>query len=53
MDMNYYYPSSTGHGIDTYFIDSGIIVHPDYFDTYNEIIQNMVLLFYLLVVDLL
>ena len=36
LDMNYYYPSSAGHGIDIYFIDSGIIVHPDYFDTYKD-----------------
>ena len=35
LDMNYYYPSSAGHGIDMYFIDNGIIVHPDYFDTYK------------------
>jgi len=35
IDMNYYYPSSAGQGIDIYILDDGIIVHPEYYDTYE------------------
>ncbi|ORX75191.1 subtilisin-like protein [Anaeromyces robustus] len=34
-DENFYYPSSAGYGIDIYFIDSGIIVNHDKYDTYK------------------
>jgi len=36
IDTNFYYPGTAGQGIDMYFIDSGIIVHPDYYDTYKN-----------------
>jgi len=36
LDKNYYYLSTAGHGIDMYFIDDGIIVHPNYYDTYKN-----------------
>jgi len=33
IDKNFYYPGTAGQGIDMYFIDNGIIVHPDHYDT--------------------
>ncbi|KAG4096085.1 subtilisin-like protein [Neocallimastix lanati (nom. inval.)] len=36
IDTNFYYPGTAGQGIDMYFIDSGIIVHPDHYDTYKN-----------------
>jgi len=35
MDKNFYYPSSAGQGIDIYFIDNGIDVNHEDYDTYK------------------
>ncbi|ORX65296.1 subtilisin-like protein [Anaeromyces robustus] len=35
IDNNFYYPSTAGHGIDIYFIDQGIIVNSEDYDTYK------------------
>eukprot|EP00833_Pecoramyces_ruminatium_P017663 jgi/Orpsp1_1/1191695/evm.model.d7180000087890.1 len=34
-DENFYYPSSAGHGIDIYFLDEGLIVNHEDFETYE------------------
>eukprot|EP00833_Pecoramyces_ruminatium_P009711 jgi/Orpsp1_1/1183743/evm.model.c7180000086526.2 len=34
-DENFYYPSSAGQGIDIYFLDEGLIVNHEDFDTYE------------------
>ncbi|ORX80524.1 subtilisin-like protein [Anaeromyces robustus] len=34
-DENYYYPSSAGKGIDIYFMDSGLLLNHEHFDTYE------------------
>eukprot|EP00833_Pecoramyces_ruminatium_P002335 jgi/Orpsp1_1/1176367/evm.model.c7180000057331.1 len=35
-DENFYYPSSAGQGIDIYFLDQGLIVNHEDFDTYER-----------------